>query len=148
MPDSRIPPFLPFSKLWSFGVLISYWKQILACGHSFRSSFEPVRANEGGVGLKVGGGLSTWARLTGFVAQCWWLAPSCVCLFLLFIQIMIHVQSNMLKALIEILKDATEGNLSRFVKKHVFSEEVVSMDRDDRTEQGQSLNRPLSTLVP
>lgn len=33
----------------------------------------------------------------------------------------------MLKALIEILKDATEGNLSRFVKKHVFSEEVVSM---------------------
>lgn len=61
---------------------------------------------------------------------------------------MIHVQSNMLKALIEILKDATEGNLSRFVKKHVFSEEVVSMDRDDRTEQGQSLNRPLSTLVP
>lgn len=47
-------------------------------------------------------------------------------LFLLFLQIMIHIQSNMLKSLIDILKDATEGNLSRFVKKHVFSEEVVS----------------------
>lgn len=33
----------------------------------------------------------------------------------------------MLKTLIEILTDATEGNLSRFVKKHEFSEEVVSM---------------------
>ena len=48
-------------------------------------------------------------------------------LFLLFIQIMIHIQSNMLKTLIDILKDATEGNLSRFVKRHVFSEEVVSV---------------------
>ena len=33
----------------------------------------------------------------------------------------------MLKTLIDILKDATEGNLSRFVKRHVFSEEVVSV---------------------
>ena len=47
-------------------------------------------------------------------------------LFLLFIQIMIHIQSNMLETLIDILKDATEGNRSRFVKRHVFSEEVVS----------------------
>uniref|UniRef100_A0A8D0X629 Pentatricopeptide repeat-containing protein 2, mitochondrial n=1 Tax=Sus scrofa TaxID=9823 RepID=A0A8D0X629_PIG len=46
------------------------------------------------------------------------------------LNIMIHVQSNMLKALIEILKDATEGNLSRFVKKHVFSEEVLVKVRE------------------
>lgn len=39
---------------------------------------------------------------------------------------MIHIQSNMLKTLIEILTDATEENVSRFVKKHEFSEEVVS----------------------
>ncbi|XP_047649425.1 pentatricopeptide repeat-containing protein 2, mitochondrial isoform X1 [Phacochoerus africanus] len=46
------------------------------------------------------------------------------------LNIMIHVQCNMLKALIEILKDATEGNLSRFVKKHVFSEEVLVKVRE------------------
>lgn len=40
---------------------------------------------------------------------------------------MIHIQSNMLKTLIEILKDATEENVSKFVKKLKFSEEVVSM---------------------
>uniref|UniRef100_A0A8C3YB76 Pentatricopeptide repeat domain 2 n=1 Tax=Catagonus wagneri TaxID=51154 RepID=A0A8C3YB76_9CETA len=46
------------------------------------------------------------------------------------LKIMIHVQSNMLKTLMEILKDATEGNLSRFVKKHVFSEEVLVKVRE------------------
>lgn len=44
----------------------------------------------------------------------------------LFIQIMIHIQSNMLKKLIEILKEAAEENLSKFVKRPMFSEEVVS----------------------
>lgn len=43
---------------------------------------------------------------------------------------MIHIQSNMLKTLIEILKEATDGNLSRFVKKHEFSEEVLAKVRE------------------
>ncbi|XP_007104543.2 pentatricopeptide repeat-containing protein 2, mitochondrial isoform X2 [Physeter macrocephalus] len=46
------------------------------------------------------------------------------------LNIMIHIQSNMLKTLIDILKDAAEGNLSRFVKKHVFSEEVLVKVRE------------------
>uniref|UniRef100_A0A8C0CFV3 Pentatricopeptide repeat domain 2 n=1 Tax=Balaenoptera musculus TaxID=9771 RepID=A0A8C0CFV3_BALMU len=46
------------------------------------------------------------------------------------LNLMIHIQSNMLKTLIDILKDATEGNLSRFVKKHVFSEEVLVKVRE------------------
>lgn len=46
------------------------------------------------------------------------------------LKIMIHIQSNMLKTLIEILTDATEGNLSRFVKKHEFSEEVLTKVRE------------------
>lgn len=40
---------------------------------------------------------------------------------------MIHIHSNMLETVIEILKDTAEGNLSRFVKKVKFSEEVVSV---------------------
>lgn len=46
------------------------------------------------------------------------------------LNIMIHIQSNMLKTLIEILKAATDGNLSRFVKKHEFSEEVLAKVRE------------------
>ncbi|OWK02341.1 PTCD2 [Cervus elaphus hippelaphus] len=46
------------------------------------------------------------------------------------LNIMIHIQSNMLKTLIDILKDATEGNLSRFVKRPVFSEEVLVKVRE------------------
>ncbi|XP_004420599.1 PREDICTED: pentatricopeptide repeat-containing protein 2, mitochondrial [Ceratotherium simum simum] len=46
------------------------------------------------------------------------------------LNIMIHVQSNMLTPLIEILKDATEGSLSRFVKRHEFSEEVLAKVRE------------------
>ncbi|CAI9156253.1 unnamed protein product [Rangifer tarandus platyrhynchus] len=46
------------------------------------------------------------------------------------LNIMIHIQSNTLKTLIDILKDATEGNLSRFVKRHVFSEEVLVKVRE------------------
>ncbi|EPY86981.1 pentatricopeptide repeat-containing protein 2, mitochondrial [Camelus ferus] len=46
------------------------------------------------------------------------------------LNIMIHIESNMLKTLIEILTDATEGNLSRFVKKPVFSEEVLVKVRE------------------
>ena len=66
-------------------------------------------------------------------------------LFLLFIQIMIHIQSNMLKTLIDILKDATEGNLSRFVKKHVFSEEVVSRRFPQKSYKGARTLFKLST---
>nr|KAF6441992.1 pentatricopeptide repeat domain 2 [Rousettus aegyptiacus] len=46
------------------------------------------------------------------------------------LKIMIHIQSNMLKTLIEILTDATEENVSRFVKKHEFSEEVLTKVRE------------------
>ncbi|XP_057597326.1 pentatricopeptide repeat-containing protein 2, mitochondrial isoform X1 [Hippopotamus amphibius kiboko] len=46
------------------------------------------------------------------------------------LNIMIHIQSNMLKTLIDILQDAAEENLSRFVKKHVFSEEVLVKVRE------------------
>ncbi|XP_042089628.1 pentatricopeptide repeat-containing protein 2, mitochondrial isoform X2 [Ovis aries] len=46
------------------------------------------------------------------------------------LNIMIHIQSDMLETLIDILKDATEGNRSRFVKRHVFSEEVLVKVRE------------------
>uniref|UniRef100_A0A671G7F8 Pentatricopeptide repeat domain 2 n=1 Tax=Rhinolophus ferrumequinum TaxID=59479 RepID=A0A671G7F8_RHIFE len=46
------------------------------------------------------------------------------------LNIMIHIQSNMFKTLMEILKDATERNLSRYVKKHAFSEEVLAKVRE------------------
>lgn len=42
------------------------------------------------------------------------------------LNIMIHIQSNMLKKLIEILKEAAEENLSKFVKRPMFSEEVLA----------------------
>nr|KAF6490737.1 pentatricopeptide repeat domain 2 [Molossus molossus] len=46
------------------------------------------------------------------------------------LSLMIHIQSNMSKTLIEILKDATEGNVSKFVKKLKFSEEVLAKVRE------------------
>ncbi|XP_054434217.1 pentatricopeptide repeat-containing protein 2, mitochondrial [Pteronotus mesoamericanus] len=46
------------------------------------------------------------------------------------LNLMIHIQSNTLKTVIEILKDAAEGNLSRFVKKTKFSEEVLAKVRE------------------
>ncbi|XP_054991156.1 pentatricopeptide repeat-containing protein 2, mitochondrial isoform X1 [Sorex araneus] len=46
------------------------------------------------------------------------------------LNIMIHVQSNMLETLIEILKEAAEGNLSKFVKRQKFSEEVLAKVRE------------------
>uniref|UniRef100_A0A8D2AZV6 Pentatricopeptide repeat domain 2 n=1 Tax=Sciurus vulgaris TaxID=55149 RepID=A0A8D2AZV6_SCIVU len=46
------------------------------------------------------------------------------------LNIIIHIQSNMLEALINILTNAAEGNLSRFVKKHEFSEEVLAKVRE------------------
>nr|XP_033708818.1 pentatricopeptide repeat-containing protein 2, mitochondrial isoform X3 [Tursiops truncatus] len=55
---------------------------------------------------------------------------SCFAVALALNQLMIHIQSNMLKSLIDTLKDATEGNLSRFVKKPVFSEEVLVKVRE------------------
>ncbi|KAM5330983.1 pentatricopeptide repeat-containing protein 2, mitochondrial isoform 3-T3 [Glossophaga mutica] len=45
------------------------------------------------------------------------------------LNLMIHIQSNMLETVIEILKDTAEGNLSRFVKKLKFSEEVLAKVR-------------------
>ncbi|XP_077754252.1 pentatricopeptide repeat-containing protein 2, mitochondrial isoform X1 [Canis aureus] len=46
------------------------------------------------------------------------------------LKILIHIKANMLKALIQILKDATEGNLSKFVKRPEFSEEVLAKARE------------------
>nr|XP_008507538.1 PREDICTED: pentatricopeptide repeat-containing protein 2, mitochondrial-like [Equus przewalskii]XP_008507539.1 PREDICTED: pentatricopeptide repeat-containing protein 2, mitochondrial-like [Equus przewalskii]XP_023473991.1 pentatricopeptide repeat-containing protein 2, mitochondrial isoform X3 [Equus caballus]XP_044633982.1 pentatricopeptide repeat-containing protein 2, mitochondrial [Equus asinus] len=46
------------------------------------------------------------------------------------LNVMIHIQSNAPTTLIEILRDATEGNLSRFVKRHEFSEEVLAKVRE------------------
>ncbi|XP_008052159.1 pentatricopeptide repeat-containing protein 2, mitochondrial isoform X2 [Carlito syrichta] len=46
------------------------------------------------------------------------------------LNIIIHIESNMLDTLIEILKNAAEGNLSRFVKRHAFSEEVLARVRE------------------
>ncbi|XP_017497745.3 pentatricopeptide repeat-containing protein 2, mitochondrial isoform X3 [Manis javanica] len=46
------------------------------------------------------------------------------------LNIMIHLQSNMLETLIKVLKDATEGDLPRFVRRHEFSEEVLAKVRE------------------
>uniref|UniRef100_H0WYD4 Pentatricopeptide repeat-containing protein 2, mitochondrial n=2 Tax=Otolemur garnettii TaxID=30611 RepID=H0WYD4_OTOGA len=46
------------------------------------------------------------------------------------LKIIIHIQSNMLETLIKELADAAEGNVSRFVKRHVFSEEVLAKVRE------------------
>uniref|UniRef100_A0A2I2YNT3 Pentatricopeptide repeat domain 2 n=1 Tax=Gorilla gorilla gorilla TaxID=9595 RepID=A0A2I2YNT3_GORGO len=46
------------------------------------------------------------------------------------LNIIIHIQSNMLENLIKTLKNAAEGNLSKFVKRHVFSEEVLAKVRE------------------
>ncbi|XP_040307086.1 pentatricopeptide repeat-containing protein 2, mitochondrial isoform X2 [Herpailurus yagouaroundi] len=54
---------------------------------------------------------------------------SCFAVALALNQILIHIQSNMLKTLIKILKDATDGNLSKFVKRQEFSEEVLAKAR-------------------
>uniref|UniRef100_A0A9L0TPB1 Pentatricopeptide repeat-containing protein 2, mitochondrial n=1 Tax=Equus caballus TaxID=9796 RepID=A0A9L0TPB1_HORSE len=55
---------------------------------------------------------------------------SCFAVALALSQVMIHIQSNAPTTLIEILRDATEGNLSRFVKRHEFSEEVLAKVRE------------------
>lgn len=44
-----------------------------------------------------------------------------------FIQILIHVRSNMLENVIKILQDTVDRNVSVFVKRHVISEDVVSV---------------------
>ncbi|XP_073933426.1 pentatricopeptide repeat-containing protein 2, mitochondrial isoform X2 [Castor canadensis] len=46
------------------------------------------------------------------------------------LNIVIHVQSDMLETLIEILQSAAEGNLSRFVKRYQFAEEVLTKVRE------------------
>ncbi|KAF3821744.1 hypothetical protein GH733_009786, partial [Mirounga leonina] len=55
---------------------------------------------------------------------------SCFAVALALNQILIHIQANMLKTLIEILKDAAEGNLSKFVRRREFSEEVLAKARE------------------
>uniref|UniRef100_A0A8C9AD91 Pentatricopeptide repeat domain 2 n=1 Tax=Prolemur simus TaxID=1328070 RepID=A0A8C9AD91_PROSS len=46
------------------------------------------------------------------------------------LNIIIHIQSNMLETPIEILTNAVEGNVSRFVKRYMFSEEVLAKVRE------------------
>ncbi|KAL2779598.1 pentatricopeptide repeat-containing protein 2, mitochondrial isoform 3 [Daubentonia madagascariensis] len=46
------------------------------------------------------------------------------------LNIIIHIQSNMLETPIEILTDAAEGNVSKFVKRYAFSEEVLAKLRE------------------
>ncbi|XP_032134698.1 pentatricopeptide repeat-containing protein 2, mitochondrial isoform X1 [Sapajus apella] len=46
------------------------------------------------------------------------------------LNIILHIQLNMLENVIEILKNATEGNLSKYVKRQVFSEEVLAKVRE------------------
>ncbi|XP_007941557.1 pentatricopeptide repeat-containing protein 2, mitochondrial [Orycteropus afer afer] len=46
------------------------------------------------------------------------------------LNIIIHIHANMLETLMAILKDAVEGNLSSFVKRHEFSEEVLASVRE------------------
>nr|XP_012638733.1 pentatricopeptide repeat-containing protein 2, mitochondrial isoform X1 [Microcebus murinus] len=46
------------------------------------------------------------------------------------LNIIIHIQSNMLETPIHILTNAAEGNVSRFVKRYVYSEEVLAKVRE------------------
>ncbi|XP_008836696.1 pentatricopeptide repeat-containing protein 2, mitochondrial isoform X4 [Nannospalax galili] len=46
------------------------------------------------------------------------------------LNIIIHIQSNMLENLMKILQDAADRNLSKFVKRHEFSEEVLTKVRE------------------
>nr|XP_044989801.1 pentatricopeptide repeat-containing protein 2, mitochondrial isoform X2 [Jaculus jaculus] len=46
------------------------------------------------------------------------------------LNVIIHIQSNMLESLIKILQDAAEGNISKFVKRPMFSEEVLAKVRE------------------
>ncbi|XP_011944741.1 PREDICTED: pentatricopeptide repeat-containing protein 2, mitochondrial isoform X1 [Cercocebus atys] len=46
------------------------------------------------------------------------------------LNVIIHIQSNALENLIETLTNAAEGNLSKFVKRHMFSEEVLAKVRE------------------
>ncbi|XP_032134699.1 pentatricopeptide repeat-containing protein 2, mitochondrial isoform X2 [Sapajus apella] len=55
---------------------------------------------------------------------------SCFAVALALNQIILHIQLNMLENVIEILKNATEGNLSKYVKRQVFSEEVLAKVRE------------------
>lgn len=46
------------------------------------------------------------------------------------LNILIHIQSNMLESLLQILEDALDTNLSKFVRRHTFSEEVLAKTRE------------------
>lgn len=46
------------------------------------------------------------------------------------LNILIHIQSNMLESLLKILQDALDPNLSKFVRRHTFSEEVLAKTRE------------------
>uniref|UniRef100_A0A2K6SB16 Pentatricopeptide repeat domain 2 n=1 Tax=Saimiri boliviensis boliviensis TaxID=39432 RepID=A0A2K6SB16_SAIBB len=46
------------------------------------------------------------------------------------LNIILHIQLNMLENVIETLKNATEGNLSKYVKRQMFSDEVLAKVRE------------------
>lgn len=46
------------------------------------------------------------------------------------LNILIHIQSNMLESLMKILEDALDINLSKFVRRYTFSEEVLAKVRE------------------
>lgn len=46
------------------------------------------------------------------------------------LNVVIHIQSNMRENLIKILQNAAEGNISKFVKRPAFSEEVLAKVRE------------------
>ncbi|XP_023558689.1 pentatricopeptide repeat-containing protein 2, mitochondrial isoform X2 [Octodon degus] len=54
----------------------------------------------------------------------------CFAVALALNQVMIHLQSNMLEPLMEILQGAAKGNVSQFVKRYEFSEEVLAKVRE------------------
>ncbi|XP_060047221.1 pentatricopeptide repeat-containing protein 2, mitochondrial isoform X2 [Erinaceus europaeus] len=56
------------------------------------------------------------------------------------LNLLIHIQSDMLKTLIEILKKATAENLSKFVKRDEFPEEVLAKVREKVKDKPTLLN--------
>jgi hypothetical protein len=108
-------PLLSFSRFYNCGILISWWEASFGWWLYLRAHLLWVKVR--------------WVPVNAnMFPSIEMLAQSCFCLFLLFIQIVIHVQSDMLETLIEILQSAAEGNLSRFVKRYQFAEEVVSVN--------------------
>nr|XP_034348396.1 pentatricopeptide repeat-containing protein 2, mitochondrial isoform X2 [Arvicanthis niloticus] len=66
---------------------------------------------------------------------------SCFAVALALNQILIHIQSNVLESLIKILEDALDINLSKFVRRHTFSEEVLFKVREKLKDSPRLLAR-------